>query len=141
MDSISASAIFWGLAVSVGLSFVIGIVLAVVTGVSIASDEDVAGRDMSDEEFARYYLENISDTHFLLGLVVISLLVNALGGYVTACATVSAPWLNAGVMGLLSLLFTALMEWRQPVLPRWVLWLWIVGAIPAALAGAWICLR
>ncbi len=139
MNSISLSAIFWGFAVSIGLSFVIGIVLAVVTGVSIASDEEMAGRDMSDEEFARYYLENISDTHFLFGLVVISLLVNALGGYVTACASVSAPWPNAAIMGLLSLLFTILVEWRQPVLPRWVLGLWIIGAIPAALAGAWIC--
>ncbi len=141
MDAISPSALFWGLAVSVGLSFIIGVVLAVVTGVSIASDENLADRDMSDEEFARYYLEHVSDTHFLLGLVIISLLVNALGGYVTACAAHAAPWLNAALMGLLSLLFTVLMEWRQPVLPRWVLWLWIAGAIPAALAGAWICVR
>ncbi len=141
MERIDIGAIFWGLAVSIGLSFIVGIILAVATGVSISASEELKGRDMSDEEFARHYLENISDTGFLFGLVVISLLINILGGYVTARLAFGAEYSNAALMGALSVLFTLVMERGRPVLPRWALALWVAGAVPAALAGAWIVVR
>ena len=83
MDAIDISAVFWGLALGLALSFVIGMVLAIVTGVGIAARDDRLD-DMDEDEFARHYLEHFTDTQFLLGLVIISLLVNALAGYLTA---------------------------------------------------------
>ncbi len=138
MSQLDFHALFWGLAVSIGLSFVIGVVLAVATGIGIAADENIHAPDMSDEEFAHYYLENISETRFIFALVLASLLVNALGGYTAAWLAWEGPYLNAGLTGVLALAFSLVMELRKPALPRWALWMWIAGAVPAALFGGWI---
>jgi len=138
MNQLDFNALFWGLAVSIGLSFVIGVVLAVATGIGIAADETAHTPEMSDEEFARYYLENISETRFMFALVLASLLVNALGGYIAAWLSREGPYLNAGLTGALALAFSLTMEARQPVLPRWAVWMWALGAVPAALFGGWI---
>ncbi len=137
MSSVDIPAIAWGLAVGIGLSFIVGTLLAVITGISIAAGDDVDAPGMDEEEFARYYLENISDTHFMFGIVVISLLINVLAGYVTARMAHSGAYLNSAIMALLVLAFSLYLELRRPVLPRWALWLFIIASIPAALFGAY----
>ena len=137
MGAIDISAILWGLALGLALSFGIGMVLAIVTGVGIAARDDRLD-DMDEDEFARHYLEHVTDTQFLLGLVIISLLVNALAGYLTARLAAAADYLNAGIMGALAVLLSLVLEKRTPVMPAWGLWLWTLLGVPFALIGAWI---
>jgi len=138
MNQLDFSAIFWGLVVALGLGFAMGIFLAVATGVHIAADEQAHTPEMTDEEFARYYLENIPETRFFLALVLALLAVNGLAGYVTASLAQGGVWRNVFVAGGASLAITLAAEMRNPVLPRWAEWLWGACALPAALAGAWI---
>ncbi len=140
MNQLDFSAIFWGLVVALGLGFAIGVFLAVATGAAIAADKEAHTPEMTDEEFARYYLENISETRFFFALVVLLLMVSALAGYVTARQAQGAEYLNVFIMGAVAVAVSMAAEMRNPVLPRWAEWLWGACALPAALAGAWIAM-
>lgn len=134
-------AILGGLALDMGLSLVIGLVIGIADGMGMLRQlpdmpEPEAEEDW--EELERRREEALrNDTGFQAGLLVISLLVQAVAGYYTAYWADAAPYLNAGVMGLLNIILTHLFDWRKYA-PAWFMRTWDALAIPAALFGAWI---
>ncbi len=150
-------AVFWGLLTALGLSVAAGIVIAIAMGLDMSRQWGRMIRDIEDERELEKLEERFDeqvDEHFehdlaspamLWALLVISLLVNVLAGYVAAWQTRSAEpigaWVNAGVVGLAGILLSALLDRDPPIMPTRLRWLWYLLAIPTALAGAWLALR
>lgn len=100
---------------------------------SMSEYEEKLGFD--DEERMLACLRN--DTAFQAGTLIISLLAQVLAGYYTAYWADFSPYLHASIMGALAAAITFLFDWRKYG-PAWVMWTWVLLAIPASLAGAWI---
>ncbi|GEM_PF-4728181 len=150
-------AIFLGVLTALGLSLAAGIVIAIAMGLDMTRQWSRMIRDIEDERELEKLEERFDeqvDEHFehdlaspamLWALLVISLLVNVLAGYVAAWQTRSAEpmgaWVNAGVVGLVGSLLSALLDRDPPIMPALLRWLYYLLAIPTALAGAWLALR
>ena len=154
---IDVLALFWGVLTELGLSFAAGIIIAIGMGLDMTRQWSHITRDIEDERELEKLEERFDeqvDEHFehdlaspamLRALLVISLLVNVLAGYVTAWQTRApqpqAAWLNAGLLGLIAILTTALFERHMPTMPPTLRWLYYLLCIPTTLAGAWLALR
>ena len=131
------TAILWGVFTGLVVGLMAGVIVAAAWGVDLSrrfGDDD----DISDEVFAWQWAEAVSEVPFTVGLLVITLLVAVLAGYVTAWLATRAPYLNAAATGGIGMLISHFMERDDPVLPRHYLFLAQTAMIPAHLAGAWI---
>ncbi len=147
LASIDIWAILGGLAISLGLSAVLGIAVGIAEALAdIRQREAELGRELEDDELEaegeraeRRMLARLRDDNtFQLGTLLASLLAQALGGYYTALWAGAAPLLNAALMGLAALALTLMFD-TGDITPRWSRWAWMLLALPATLAGAFIC--
>ena len=143
------SAILGGLALGMGISIAAGIFIGIASILDLArSSSDASGpagphatnRPLPDdpEEARQQMMDSLqADSLFHVASLVISLLAQAIAGYFTASWADSAPFLHAAVMGGLAMAITFLFDWRSYG-PAWLMWTWVLMAVPATLAGAWL---
>ncbi len=134
-------AILGGLALSMGLSFLAGLVVGIADGMGMLRQApdllETEGEEELEELERRLARDLRNDTTFHIGTLIISLLAQVLAGYYTALWADFSPWLHAGLMGALAVAITFLFDWRKYA-PAWVMWAWVFLAVPASLAGAWM---
>ncbi len=135
MDTINFLAIFWGVLTAVGLSLLAGLALGFVTIWEIQVKEKRDPDSLGEQEWENLMFANPVT---VLGLVIVSLLIAALSGYVAARFAPQAPYLHAGIVGAIGLGLGVVSEWRRPTLPVWAFFLSAVGTIPFSLLGGWI---
>jgi len=129
------AAILGGLAIGLGLSLLLAVLIGALEIVSYRRETGIDVLTADTEEDERFFARLREDTTFQLGALVASLLTDVLAGYFTAQWADTAPLVHAGIVGAISIGVTWLVDWRD-VTPAWSMYAWTLLAIPATLAGA-----
>ena len=130
-------AIVGGLVIGFGISLLVAVLVVALEVISYRREtgNDVFADDGAEDE--RFFARLREDTTFQVGALIISLLSDVLAGYFAAHWADAAPLMHAGIVGVLSVAITWLVDWRDVTQP-WSMYLWTLLAVPAALAGGWL---
>ncbi len=142
MSGISLSAILLGIFTGLFASAIAGLILGYGVNLDIRRRIGKEHRNPTDDEADRLFSEAFSEANrepsFLQQLLVISIDVSALAGAVTAWLAPMAPYLNATVVGCVSVALGLISMRLNPDLPRRYAILGALTTLPATLAGAWL---
>ena len=129
MAGVRLKAIVWGYAVALGAILAGSIALAFYLGLPEGAE------NMSPEEAPQSFDNFMQDPRVLRLAGFLDFLVSVLGGYVAARLAQSAPLLNAGCLGVVSVILGILFIQGSPPAVAQAMYIPRILTLPAALVG------